>query len=1169
MTRCSAFPSAERQGLSRTGDSAYPAGMKARSHRLERWASALLLCLGCAGEATTPADSATSLDTGPTPDGGAMAPDAPALDGASTMDGGPDGGAGSPDGGTTSQQSIEIRLGLTPWLAAGSDYVGFVQGSNRLSLPLTFALREAPDGMQLAADGQISWTPRADQTGAHRVIVEVSDGSLVATSSASVVVSAVTPQATALISASTGGALQVTDPNSPLFGVALDVPAGALDADTELSIALLGTAPPAASTGLPVNSAGIELLPSGLSFQLPVRLSAPYDPSDVPPAAPESSVRMFNFLPRAGFPFGAPIWVQVESAVDTQLKVVTSTLTHFSTYFLYASGLPLFDVYQTPHFNIRYTTSTIFGLFSSTLPIDDAIWIEAGGPVATYDPAVPNQVEDLGDYLETAYETYRREGFPVATLTRYEIDLGSAPLSWFTPEFQGMAGGGGLTFDLIMNPTIPNYAGSHTTFNLPTMRLLFSQTVAHEFFHVVQANAIAGTFLPSAWWQSVHQRFWGHAWLQEATAEVKGRQVFSGGLQYVTSDILANRPINEGGDPGYEAWPFLAYLAHAHPTVRLPWRLFNRRAPEITNSAYGWLDSGLDYVNRRLDELMPDEDYLQDFGFRFQSYRKNTHLPEVELWFTRAPTSTMLNDAAGAPLHTTALALAAAPRVGLEPAVWRGSSGHSQRDLRPGTVLSYIVDLERVRDIPDHRSLELILRPESAAPAGELEGVLYETPSTGAPRVLRRGIQPGDEIRTRLVELGTGSKLTLTFARAPDGVEPAEPFTIYAEFEQWSMPLDDAQLYLQIGTVENGRTVQSRIAVLGQDSGGLELLGSLPIDAEVLRQTETVVDPAAHRLFHLITSGVAPTGVGLLHIHVTPPDLPILAPWRGLTGNYVSVAPTLDRNGVVARLTTGDWTTVRPIRLGGLGQFSFGADVRTNSAFDGFGFIPGTTVLLATNDSVAKLFEVEPPNHRITFTHEVPLDCPGSRGGLYMAADGRHGYQLCRMGSDDAKILTYALDDTITLPSGDDVRSIRVIRESLYGAEMATAFATGGRAQVTEDSIVFSGGTARNTMLYSVPRDPLTGDVGDLAELAVDLNEWARVARPETPPGRLVDGYAAGWLATTPDGTLAVWSFARRRTNVPVPTAVLVFSANGSGGWTPEGWVEVGGFAYAFVGAIE
>jgi len=1128
--------------------------MKSLASRLVIVASALL-AVGCPGE--TPSNSS---DVGVIADASVTATDAGSKDGAARQDAGMSDGGATMDGATPAEQAIEIQVGLTPWLAAGSAYVGFVRSSDRLSLPIALSLREAPPGLQLAADGQISWTPRMDQAGTHFVTIEASDGATVATRTATIVVSSVTPQATLQIDAAAGGVLRVTDPMSPLFGVELEVPPGALEADTELTIASLSSAPPAASMGLPVDHPGIELLPSGLQFQQPVRLSTPYDPASRPSAAPASSLRMFNFLPRGGFPLGAPIWVPVESEVDTNLNVVTSTLTHFSTYFIYASGLPGFDVYQTPHFNIRYTTRTIFGLFSSTLAIDDSIWIEAGGPLATYDPAVPNQVEDLGAYLETAYDKYRRGGFPVAAATRYEIDLGSAPLSTATPGFQGMAGGGGLPFDLIINPAIPNFSGAQNPSTLPTMRLYFSQTIAHEFFHVVQANAISGRFLPSAWWQSVHARFWRHGWLQEATAEVMGRSVFPGSRQYIKNDIMAARPVNEGTDVGYEAWPFLAYLAHAHPTVRLPWRLFKRSNPEITSDDFGWSESGLEYFYRRLDELMPDEDYAQDFAFRYQSYRKNTHLPNIEDWFTRGPTSNVLNDAGGTAVHSTALALAAAPPTSLAPAVWPSTGGTNIRALRQGTALSYIVDLSRVRALPEQRTLELILSAEAPGATAEFEGVLYETPADGTPRVLQREIQPGDEVRLRLVELGAGSKLTLTFFRASDGARPSAPLEVFAEFEQWDLPLEDAHLYLQIGAIENGRTAHSRVAILGQDGNSLELLGSLPIDEGVLRQRETAVDPSDRRLFHLLRSGVGPTGLGLLHIHVSPPSLPVLAPWRALTGSYVSAEQTPDRNGVVARLTTGDWTTLRPMRLDERGRVTFGADVRSNAAFDSFAFIGGTEALLATSDDAAQVFNVAPPNHRISLAHEVALDCPGSRGGVFISPDGRYGYQLCRLGIDDAKILTYALDD---------VASIRVTRESLYGSELAQAIGNQGHVQVTEDSIVFGGRSAMQTKLYSLPRDSFTGDVGDLAEQTVDLTAFAQALYPERPPSRFANGYEGSWLAATPDGTMLIWSFARTRSNVPIPTVVQVFSADGSGGWQPVGLAEVGGFPYAFVGAIQ
>ncbi len=73
-----------------------------------------------------------------------------------------------------------------------------------------------------------------------------------------------------------GGTLGITDVNNALYGVRLDIPAGALAEDTEINIALTPT--PTQLLGS-ITAAGIsvQMSPAGLTFLSPITLTLPYD----------------------------------------------------------------------------------------------------------------------------------------------------------------------------------------------------------------------------------------------------------------------------------------------------------------------------------------------------------------------------------------------------------------------------------------------------------------------------------------------------------------------------------------------------------------------------------------------------------------------------------------------------------------------------------------------------------------------------------------------------------------------------------------------------------------------------------------------------------------------------------------------------------------------------
>jgi hypothetical protein len=86
------------------------------------------------------------------------------------------------------------------------------------------------------------------------------------------------PEAEATIGI-TGGVLEVTDASSPLLGVRLEIPAGAVASDTHFSISVPSTLPPLDPGDRPA-APFVSVGPSGVVFMSPAQLTLPYSDSD-------------------------------------------------------------------------------------------------------------------------------------------------------------------------------------------------------------------------------------------------------------------------------------------------------------------------------------------------------------------------------------------------------------------------------------------------------------------------------------------------------------------------------------------------------------------------------------------------------------------------------------------------------------------------------------------------------------------------------------------------------------------------------------------------------------------------------------------------------------------------------------------------------------------------
>jgi hypothetical protein len=106
-------------------------------------------------------------------------------------------------------------------------------------------------------------------------------------------------------------------------GVAIDVPSGALSANTNITIAPLGSTP-APSSALVVGGAYV-FGPEGQQFTSPVTVTLPINASDLPPGATASDVVILTA------PQGSTSFVSLGATVLDSTHVQTTT-THFSVF---------------------------------------------------------------------------------------------------------------------------------------------------------------------------------------------------------------------------------------------------------------------------------------------------------------------------------------------------------------------------------------------------------------------------------------------------------------------------------------------------------------------------------------------------------------------------------------------------------------------------------------------------------------------------------------------------------------------------------------------------------------------------------------------------------------------------------------------------------------------
>ncbi len=127
-----------------------------------------------------------------------------------------------------------------------------------------------------------------------------------------------------------GGTVSVDDPDSPFAGASVEIPPGALDEETVITIRPGGGAPDIVGF-IPVGPI-YELLPSDQEFNVPVTLVVPYEEGAVPEWATEEEIGVYFVEP------GDDEWTRLEGTVEIEQDQIVVHIMQFS---FVAPGVPI------------------------------------------------------------------------------------------------------------------------------------------------------------------------------------------------------------------------------------------------------------------------------------------------------------------------------------------------------------------------------------------------------------------------------------------------------------------------------------------------------------------------------------------------------------------------------------------------------------------------------------------------------------------------------------------------------------------------------------------------------------------------------------------------------------------------------------------------------------
>jgi pimeloyl-ACP methyl ester carboxylesterase len=231
----------------------------------------------------------------------------------------------------TSQNMPPVIVSPTPAVAlVGKAFQYQVQAPSADLVHRVFSLSAAPAGMVIdPAQGLVSWTPTANEAGDQQVTVSVTDTNGQSSQSFTISVFAGQPVTSAMISAAQGGAMTVNAPGSPLNGLTITIPAGALPSDTMLTISQLSGPSTLAGTSRFMLK-GFTIDPDGTPLAIPATITLPYSTSDF---SANEGVPLPDFLGVYYMdPASGGLSALTDFSVDAVNGVISGSVPHFSAY---------------------------------------------------------------------------------------------------------------------------------------------------------------------------------------------------------------------------------------------------------------------------------------------------------------------------------------------------------------------------------------------------------------------------------------------------------------------------------------------------------------------------------------------------------------------------------------------------------------------------------------------------------------------------------------------------------------------------------------------------------------------------------------------------------------------------------------------------------------------
>jgi len=237
---------------------------------------------------------------------------------------------------TPSTEALRIRSVPTSYTLAGEKWTYYTRTDKTGAV--AWRLVEAPEGMTVGEGGAVTWTATEAQVGSHRAVLEATLGDEVTTQAFTVTVAREQLLAQQTVG-DLGGSFGVNSPIGGLVGAGIDVPAGALDGDTMLTIGALDTTPPLPG-GVGLGAIG-KFGPSGIIFRqgatlaLPVSAAAAAQPNNLVAMSYDRGTGQWGALPITG--------------IDPDNHVVQLEARHFTPHAIFIqTDPPLLDLHAQP-----------------------------------------------------------------------------------------------------------------------------------------------------------------------------------------------------------------------------------------------------------------------------------------------------------------------------------------------------------------------------------------------------------------------------------------------------------------------------------------------------------------------------------------------------------------------------------------------------------------------------------------------------------------------------------------------------------------------------------------------------------------------------------------------------------------------------------------------------